>query len=331
MKSLLISIRFMEYVDIISKELSNILGETTDTLIIDTYSNGPGYYINKFTGGKYDQAKDYNKQKNFFESVKTEYYDYIVMIVGRGLNISAFEKFLRGQKHSKKILYLFDDVARVKEFDDIAAFFDIIYSFDRVDCEKYGFRLLPLFYCDIYKYNAQNKNIDFSCIGGLHSDRERLIKGIMNQFPENKWNWEAILVASSKFSIMKEYLLGKRTDTPDFIYYHRIPLASAADIMLRSKCTIDMPYPSQKGLTIRTIESLAAETKIITTNKDIVKYDFYDPNNILVVDMNTNVVISDEFVSSPYNPIPDSVVKRYSLNSWAHSLLDFWDNMGGLA
>lgn len=321
MKGLLISIGFMEYVDIISKELTNILGETIDTLEINTYSDGIGYFFNKFTGGKYDKIRDFNKQRNFFDSIENEYYDYIVMIVGRGLNVNAFEKFLISQKHSIKILYMFDDVARVEEFDNIAVFFDIIYSFDGVDCEKYGFKLLPLFYCDMYKYKAQHKNIDFSCIGGLHSDREQFIKEIMNKYPKDKWKWKAVLVASSRFSIMKEYVFGKRTSTPDFISYHRIPMVRAADIMLRSKCTIDMPYPSQKGLTLRTIESLGARTKLITTNKDIIKYDFYNPNNILVVDMSSNITIPDDFISSPYELISDSIVNKYSLNTWAHTIL----------
>ena len=114
MKGLLISIGFMEYVDIISKELTNILGETIDTLEINTYSDGIGYFFNKFTGGKYDKIRDFNKQRNFFDSIENEYYDYIVMIVGRGLNVNAFEKFLISQKHSIKILYMFDDVARVE-------------------------------------------------------------------------------------------------------------------------------------------------------------------------------------------------------------------------
>lgn len=322
MKGLLISIRFMEYVDIISKEMSKILKEPVDTLIIDTYSDGIGYYINKFTGGKYDKIKDFNNQRHFFDSIKEKCYDYIVVIVGRSLSVKAFETFLKGQKHSRKILYLFDDVKRVKEFRDIAAFFDVIYSFDRADCKKYGFRLLPLFYCDMYKYADQNKNIDFSCIGGLHSEREQFVKKIISQYPEDRWNWEIILVASSRFSIMKEYIFGKRTNIPDFIGYHRIPLICASDIMLRSKCTLDMPYPSQKGLTLRTIESLGANTKLITTNKDVVEYDFYDPNNILVVDMSTNVIIPNEFVSSPYKLLSDSTVNKYSLNTWIHSLLD---------
>lgn len=322
MKGLLISIRFMEYVDIISKEMSKILKEPVDTLLIDSYSDGVGYYLNKCTGGRYDKIKDFNNQRYFFDAVKEKCYDYIVVIVGRSLNIKDFGTFLRGQKNSKKILYLFDDVIRVKEFRDIAAFFDVIYSFDRADCKNYGFRLLPLFYCDIYKYAGQNKNIDFSCIGGLHSDREQFVKKIISQYPKDRWNWEIILVASSKFSIMKEYILGKRTNIPDFIRYQRIPLISAADIMLRSKCTIDMPYPSQKGLTLRTIESLGANTKLITTNRDVVKYDFYDSNNILVVDMSTNVIIPNEFVSSPYKPLSSSIINKYSLNTWIHALLD---------
>ena len=63
----------------------------------------------------------------------------------------------------------------------------------------------------------------------------------------------------------------------------------------QSKTVVDIQHPKQSGLTMRTIEMLGANKKMITTNADIQNYDFYHPNNICIVDRN-NVVVPPEFI-----------------------------------
>jgi len=57
---------------------------------------------------------------------------------------------------------------------------------------------------------------------------------------------------------------------------------------------------------------MAAERKYITTNPEVRKYDFYNPQNVAVIDLN-NPQVPDNFISSPFIPIPESVLKRYSV------------------
>ena len=50
------------------------------------------------------------------------------------------------------------------------------------------------------------------------------------------------------------------------------------------------------------------------------EYDFYNPNNILVVDRETpHIDIS--FIHSKYHHIDDEIRKKYSLSSWLINLL----------
>ena len=62
---------------------------------------------------------------------------------------------------------------------------------------------------------------------------------------------------------------------------------------------MEIQRTEQVGLSFRIFEALGHRKKLITTNKDIVNYDFYHPQNILVVDENT-IEIPEEFVTSPY-------------------------------
>ena len=71
---------------------------------------------------------------------------------------------------------------------------------------------------------------------------------------------------------------------------------------------------------MRTIETLGAKKKLITTNKQIIEYDFYNPANVLVVDRK-NPVIPDVFMITPYVEIPQEIYNKYYIDSWRDTLL----------
>ena len=80
-----------------------------------------------------------------------------------------------------------------------------------------------------------------------------------------------------------------------------------------------MQHPKQTGLTMRTIETLGAKKKLITTNPHVKEYDFYRPENILIVDR-YNPVITKEFLDAPWKEIPENIYKKYSISSWLNSI-----------
>ena len=58
------------------------------------------------------------------------------------------------------------------------------------------------------------------------------------------------------------------------------------------------------------------------TNKEVKKYDFYNPNNILILDENTNYKEIEDFVSkSKYQEIDQKTYKKYSINYWIKEVL----------
>jgi hypothetical protein len=92
-----------------------------------------------------------------------------------------------------------------------------------------------------------------------------------------------------------------------------------ANLVHQSKVILDINHPRQTGLTMRTFEALGAQKKLITTNADILNYDFYDKNNVLVIDRE-NPVIECSFLESNITPYSKEILFKYSIEGWIHTL-----------
>src|SRR5690606_24467824 len=82
---------------------------------------------------------------------------------------------------------------------------------------------------------------------------------------------------------------------------------------------IDIVRENQRGLSFRFFEAMAFQKKIITTNKNILNYDFYNPQNILVINEN-DVRIPEEFLKTPYIPLSKDLFEKYTLQSWVKNI-----------
>jgi len=97
--------------------------------------------------------------------------------------------------------------------------------------------------------------------------------------------------------------------------------------MKKSKIVIDIQHPNQTGLTMRTIEAIGSYTKILTTNHDIINYDFYNPNNVLIIDRN-NPQFDNDFFSKPIVPYEKDLYYKYSIEGWIDFLFDnLWSTL----
>jgi hypothetical protein len=81
---------------------------------------------------------------------------------------------------------------------------------------------------------------------------------------------------------------------------------------------------------MRTFEALGAGKKIITTNKEIKKYSFYNSNNIFVIDRE-NIELEKAFFESNFNPINEVMLSEMSIRGWIKSVFiqndsNYWLN-----
>jgi hypothetical protein len=81
------------------------------------------------------------------------------------------------------------------------------------------------------------------------------------------------------------------------------------------KAVLDILQEGQDGMTLRVMEALFFQKKLITNQLSLVKADFYHPNNIFIIGKdNWNNLKS--FMSTPIVPISEEIKYKYDFFSW---------------
>ena len=121
---------------------------------------------------------------------------------------------------------------------------------------------------------------------------------------------------------LKPYFIVVKDSTSKSIYKYAddvISYKKNIDLLKVSKCILELVQSGQKGLTVRCIEALFLNKKLITNNKDIKNYDFYHPNNILVIDQTFNKDILKNFLKKKYVNIPSQLIEKYDFSGWLNN------------
>ncbi len=250
-------------------------------------------------------------------------YDYIVFIKSEAVSIKILQRMREEHPNAKMILYLWDSILNNKNALLNYPYFDKVFSFDKNDVAHYGFIFRPLFYTDAYKEIAAHRNFVYDAlfVGTVHSDRYYYVKNIEQQVKNMGRKMMSYFFFRSPILYYRKKLFDKTYKYVKKKDFQFTPLSKKGliELVAQSKCLVDAQHPKQTGLTMRTIEALGACRKLITTNEYVKEYDFYNSNNILVVDR-SNPVISEEFMNTENEQVDKTIYGSYSLESWIKDL-----------
>ena len=281
--------------------------------------------------------------------VKSGKYDYVFVIAGMTFAFTGemLDEIRNNQKDAVFILYQWDSEENLPFVTSIHHCFDRIYTFDRSDSERKGiYNYMPLFYTEQYrragdtctdgktesqagktgaKEGAQDgrasKKYDCSYIGTAHPKKYKEINEMSAALKE-------VFPNQFIFHYMPSYLkyIYHKLKAPEYkgVRYSefmtkRLSGEEVSSVIRSSFCVLDAPQAGQKGDTIRMIECLGAGVKVITTNPEVKKDDFYRPENIYVYD--GNIDTSDPFFSEPYQELPKEIYEKYYLRNWLEKLI----------
>lgn len=320
-KILYISPKFFSYENNIKRELENL------GAMVDFFDDRPANdFITKvFIRFKFKsliRKKIDEYYENIYSFISDRNYDFIFVISPETLDYDKLLKIKENQSSAKCFLYMWDSFENKNSFNTIKLF-DKIYSFDSRDCEKYKLNFLPLFYCNEYKINLLQKiyKYDLSFIATAHSDRYKVSKKIESLIKNSKFSVYNYFYLSSKiiYLIRKlfipKYNYGKLSE----FSFTSLSQKKIIEIFKDSKVILDINHPQQFGLTMRSIECIGAEKKLVTTNQNIKNYDFYNHNNILIIDRE-NINIDINFFEKEYESLSSKLYEKYSLNSWLKNI-----------
>lgn len=212
----------------------------------------------------------------------------------------------------KMIVYYWDGFDHFPAYRDTVAYFDECYSFDPIDVKQYNLKFITNFYF-VEDRNNETKT-DFFFLSSYDS-RYPLLEKIVS-----------LLERQNKKMLVYQYtkdpgiLAGNTNKSIQFINKH-IPPNEVTQFMKETRIILDIQKTIQHGLSFRVFEAMGLRKKLITTNKDIVNYDFFNPNNIFIWEEDTES-IPDTFLNTPYQELPDNIYKKYSRENWIKKVFD---------
>jgi hypothetical protein len=263
------------------------------------------------------------------EDVRGDDYDQVLVVGGMSFSFPR-ERFLqlrRSLAGARFVAYLWDSIANSPVLRESLDLFDDVYSFDPEDCATHSeLKLLPLFYRPEYELdspeNAMSCAYDACFVGSVHQvEKFSRVKSIVTQLQDEGRRCFTYYYMPSKSSLAYRRITSdvyRDSQVSDY-QFQSLQESEVISIISSSFAVIDAPQELQKGLTMRTIEAIGAQRKLITTNKSIVNYDFYDPANVCVYRDNSSV--DPSFFHERYHVLPAKVYKKYSLRSWTMTLL----------
>ena len=173
-------------------------------------------------------------------------------------------------------------------------------SFDSSDAETYNMFYYPQFY---RSYPAQDTAADGYDCDFFFCGRDKGRRSLIDYFQKRL----------SKFGKCKFIIIPE--NNPDYFTYF-----DYLDVIKRAKVLCEICQPGQSGLTIRALEAVFHNKKLITTNINIKYMDFYNPKNILMLTPETTDEQIVTFLNKDYLVLGKDIMQKYEVSTMLRTL-----------
>lgn len=149
-----------------------------------------------------------------------------------------------------------------------------IWTYDSYDSEKYNIRLKRTS-CYFPYYVKEKKRVKYDILFvGRDKGRGKMLLDLKEYLEEKGLKTKFVITSNGKFAKKKKY------------YQSEVPYEQIATWVSESRSVLNVVMENQHGITVRDMECLFNKVKLITTNKNIKQAEFYNDNNIYILDDN---------------------------------------------
>lgn len=264
------------------------------------------YFFNKI-------SKKYNIEELYFLNTDKPLFKLLkkvkISILGKWKNeINKYDKFIifeslynekvakkikRTKKENKVIVYFWNYIDDNNKYILNDKNIDEFWTFDKNDAKKYNMKYNSQFYTKNVKIQDEQNKYDVLFLGRPKTRKKDIVD------LEKKLKEEGI---QTNFKIIE--------NEKDYVSYDEY-----LKMIAESKCILDYNQEGQVGLSLRPMEALFLERKLITNNTDIKNYDFYNHDNIFILGED-NINEIKEFINKPYKKIDQDIIDYYDFDQW---------------
>ena len=266
-----------------------------------------------FSNRKYTVLKLFNMHHLLygFKKEQIEKYNKIILSETSKMSVVA-QTILKWNPQVDLKVYMWN-IVRSSSINEVKALQNLgveVYTFDKQDCEKYGLKYNPQMYpFDIDK--VKDVNIKYQCYF-CAADKERI-----NDLIELKRYLDKNNI-SYKFRVLlkkhKKYNFNKNEVSNIIFMQKSIQYNQILEELQSANCIVEIVQKGQIGFTWRVHESLFYDKKLITNNKTLKEYEFYNPSNIFIIDNNYDKI--KDFLNIPYEQVDNRTKNKYTYEVW---------------
>jgi len=189
-----------------------------------------------------------------------------------------------------------------------------LWTFDENDAEQYGFSYHSQIHNAERLINFSKHSFSKSKFLFVGQDKGRLDNLLKIQNILNNFHVESFFYVTK--DVDKEYV------ESGLVSMQTKPLPYDAYLAEIVKCSglIDIVQNGQKGMTLRVLEALFLKKKLITNNPSIKEYDFYNSNNIYLLNEGFDDESFADFLAADFVSANPDLLYRYDVLHLLHAI-----------
>ena len=224
----------------------------------------------------------------------------ILNIIMREIEVNIYTKRVRLFLYFWNKINISEPLYRSKNWECL--------TFDKIDSLNFGFRYIGTFYISNELCSKESPIFDSFFIG-TNKGRFHFVKTIERKLITTHCCPFFIYVSRWYFLMPWKYSKMKKYE-------------EVQSLICKSRSILDVTADKQFGLTLRFMEAIFYNKKIITNNKSLRKYNFFDEKNILIIDENTSSSTIFSFINNGDSCYSFECKKQYSFDDWLNRILD---------
>lgn len=240
----------------------------------------------------------------FLAKWKNDIGEYQTIVVFDNVADIPLLKWLKNHTDNARIIFwlwnIFDgDLSEYRKYAEI-------YCFDEDFAKKKQIGYAPQFYfsSDLKQVHAVGNSVYYV---GYDKNRYEVLHKIACYLDGQSIGYHFELMKNPANSYMESNWIFLQDDVLDY----KLVLQGIAE----TSAILEINRNDQTGLTVRTLEAITYGKKLITNNKEIISYDFYNQNDFYVFDEDHLEGLA-EFMNDLYVPVPETVLKTYTYDEW---------------
>ena len=246
----------------IDSKIGKTLCHAHTSFLLNRYFNLPLRFL-------WEKASSINKVK----IDKTDTYIFILFDNTLARYTPSYIRNIKS-KHKNVFFVLFLDNAMHKKERLVKQHLDqmdLVYTNNKYDADKYGFKYLFNIIPSVSSHKDTQINWDLFFVGNAH-DRLEMIHRVHDRMSELGLKSKMYISGVSTRSINKR---------EGIIYNQSLPYNQVTEYYDQSKCLLEVVGEKPTMLTMRMMEALCRNKKLITNHPFILEQSFYDPRYIL--------------------------------------------------